>query len=351
MTVASIGNRDKLLPMRRGLITSALGCVAALVLRPIIVAQSPSGPPAWAYGVALAGATPAPGGQRGAGGGAPADDGSPKHVPGSTQAFTLTQIRDGFTIADWFPDDHPTPPDLVLTGRRPDARACGLCHYPNGRGRPENAGLDGLPSAYFTQQIADFKRDLRKSAETRKTNTATMTAIAKAMTDDEVKASAEYFSSLTRTVWIRVVETATVPRTRLSGGMFLPLDGTETEPTGDRIVEVPEHPDQTELRDPRSGFVAYVPVGSVKKGEALVTTGGGGRTIACGVCHGADLRGLGPVPGLAGRSPSYQARQLYDMQAGTRKGLWSDLMRAVVAKLTPDDMLAIAAYTASRAPR
>jgi cytochrome c553 len=296
------------------------------------------------------GATPAPTGQRagGSGGSAPQDDGSPKHVPGSTQAFTLTQLRDGFNIADWFPDDHPKPPDVVMTGRRPDARACGLCHYPTGRGRPENAGIDGLPSAYFMQQIADFRHDLRKSAETRKANTATMTAIAKAMTDDEVKASAEYFASIKRSAWIRVVETASAPKTRLSGGMFLPLDGTETEPIGDRIIEVPEHPDRTELRDPRSGFVAYVPVGSIKKGEALVTTGGSGRTIACGVCHGQDLHGLGPVPGLAGRSPSYQTRQLFDMQAGTRTGLWSDLMKGVVAKLTPDDMLAIAAYTASR---
>src|SRR5215468_8599291 len=123
--------------MRKSLALSAFACVAAIVLRPIVVAQAPPAPPAWAYGVAPAGATPAPGGQRaGGGGGAPQDDGSPKHVPGSTQAFTLTQIRDGFNIADWFPDDHPKPPDIVLTGRRPDARACGLCHYPTGRGRP-----------------------------------------------------------------------------------------------------------------------------------------------------------------------------------------------------------------------
>ena len=332
--------------MPKSLVLSALACVAALALRPILVAQAPPGPPAWAYGVAPAASTPAPTAPRG--GGAPQDDGSPKHVPGSAQAFTLTQIRDGFAIADWFPEDHPKPPDIVLTGRRPDARACGLCHYPTGRGRPENAGIDGLPSAYFTQQIEDFRHDLRKSAETRKANTAIMTAIAKAMTDDEIKASADYFASIKRAAWIRVVETASVPKTRLSGGMFLPLDGTETEPIGDRIIELPEHPDQTELRDPRSGFIAYAPVGSIKKGETLVTTGGNGRTIACGVCHGADLRGLGPVPGLAGRSPSYQARQLFDMQAGTRKGLWSDLMKGVVAKLTAEDVLAIAAYTASR---
>ncbi|HUL72797.1 MAG TPA: c-type cytochrome [Vicinamibacterales bacterium] len=335
--------------MRKRLLLSVLGGVAAFAVRSAAVAQSPSGPPAWAYGVPPSGAPAAPAGQRG--GGAPADDGSPKHLAGSSQSFTLAQLRDGFTIADWYPEDHPKPPDIVMAGRRPDARACGLCHYPNGRGRPENAGLDGLPVSYFMQQIDDFRHDLRRSAESRKTNTAIMTAIAKAMTDDEVRAAAAYFASLQRTPWIRVVESPTVPKTRLSGGMFVPLEGAETEPTADRIIEIPEHPDRTELRDPRAGFVAYVPVGSLMKGEALVTTGGGGRTIACGICHGADLNGLGPVPGIAGRSPSYQARQLFDMQAGTRRGVWADLMKAVVVKLTPDDVIAITAYTASRSVR
>ena len=96
--------------------------------------------------------------------------------------------------------------------------------------------------------------------------------------------------------------------------MFLKLEGGETEPIGKRIIEMPEDTERTEmLRDPRSGFIAYVPAGSIKKGEALVTTGGG-KTTACAVCHGADLKGLGPVPGIAGRSPSYTVRQLYDMQ-------------------------------------
>jgi cytochrome c553 len=53
------------------------------------------------------------------------------------------------------------------------------------------------------------------------------------------------------------------------------------------------------------------------------------------------------VPGLAGRSPSYLVRQLYDMQHGTRSGAWTSLMMPVVTKLTTDDMLAIAAYLAS----
>jgi cytochrome c553 len=132
--------------------------------------------------------------------------------------------------------------------------------------------------------------------------------------------------------------------------MFLPLEGNGKEPLGQRIIEVPVQPDATEaLRNPRSGFIAYAPVGSIKKGEALVTTGAG-KTIQCGVCHGADLKGLGPVPGIAGRSPSYLVRQMYDMQQGTRKGQWADLMKPVVSSLSEEDMLNVAAYASSRTP-
>ncbi len=53
---------------------------------------------------------------------------------------------------------------------------------------------------------------------------------------------------------------------------------------------------------------------------------------------------------IEGRSPSYTVRQLFDIQLGNRIGLWADLMKPVVAKLTVDDMISIAAYTASREP-
>ena len=60
--------------------------------------------------------------------------------------------------------------------------------------------------------------------------------------------------------------------------------------------------------------------------------------------------GVGDVPPIAGRSPSYIVRQIFDIQQGTRKGAGMDLMRIVVAKLTPEDMAAIAAYVASKFP-
>jgi len=308
------------------------------------VCAAADGPPAWAYGVPpTAGVNPP------ASPPAP-DDGSLKRLPGSSGQFTLTQIRNAFGPADWYPGDHPQMPDVVSHGRRPDVRACGLCHYPNGKGRPENAGVADLPTAYFIQQMNDFRNGSRKSAEPRKANTNVMIAIAKGMTEEEIKTAADYFAAMKWTPWIKVEETTTVPKTRLAGGMFLTLEGGEKEPLGQRIIETPVNAEATEmLRDARSSFVAYVPVGSIKKGEALVATGAG-KTTQCSVCHGADLKGMGPVPGLAGRSPSYVVRQLYDMQQGARKGLWTDLMKPVVAKLSEDDMLAIAAYTASRMP-
>lgn len=274
----------------------------------------------------------------------------PLTVPGSDATFTRAQISNPYGPADWFPQSHPAMPPIVANGRKPEIWACALCHYPNGKGRPENAGVAGLPVSYFVHQMHDFRDGLRKSADPRKGNTHLMISYAKNMTDAEIQAAADYFGSMKWTPWIQVIETETVPKTRISVGMYLALPGNEREPIGDRIIETPKNVDSSEvLRDPRSGFIAYVPVGSVKKGESLVTTGGG-KTTPCAVCHGTDLNGLGPVPGIAGRSPSYLVRQLYDMQQGTRKGEWTSLMQPVVAHLTSDDMLDIAAYTASLNP-
>ena len=313
------------------------------------VSWAVEGPPNWAYGTQdKAGSSTA--GAKTAQAPKPAPDNTLKHLPGSASGFTQAQISDHFGPADWYPGDHPLMPEIVAHGRKPGVWACSLCHYPNGKGRPENAGVSGLPVSYFIQQMNDFRSGLRKSADVRKTNTNLMVAYAQAMTEEEIKAAADYFGSMKWTPWIRVVETDSVPQTRLSVGMFLPLEGSKREPLGQRIIETPEQPEATEaLRDPRSGFIAYVPFGSIEKGKALVTTGVG-KTAPCGVCHGTDLKGLGPVPGIAGRSPSYLVRQLYDMQQGTRKGEWTDLMKPVVSQLSEEDMLNIAAYTSSRTP-
>ena len=287
---------------------SVMLLLAAIVTAGVLVVAADA-PPPWAYGFTgpapatpPAAPAPAPGGR--AGGppaNAPAPDETLHKLPGSSGAFTLAQIRDAFGPADWYPGDHPSMPDVVAHGKRPDVRACSLCHYPNGKGRPENAGVSGLPVSYFMQTMADFRNGARKSADARKGNTNVMITIAKGMTDEEIAGRRRVL----RVDEVDAVDQGrrsdTVPKTRIAGGMFLRVDGTETEPIGNRIIETPENVEATEvLRDPRSGFIAYVPPGSVKKGEALVMTGGGGKTTQCGVCHGADLKGLGPVPGIAG---------------------------------------------------
>ncbi len=347
-----------------GLLSLASGALVAQ--QAAAPAPSPAAanlPPAglsWAYGIApnapLPGAAAggrgaAPGGARAGGAPAAAPDPTMHSVPGSTLMFTRAQVTGGNGVgpADWFPQDHPVMPDVVARGRGAEVRACSLCHYPNGKGRPENAGVSGLPVSYFIQTMNDFRNDLRKSGEPRKGNTNIMVQIAKGMTDEEIRQAAEYFGAMKWTPWMKVVETQTVAKTRVAGGMYLRLEGNETEPIGMRIIETPEFTERTELlRDPRAGFMVFVPTGSIAKGQTLVTTGGNGRTVACGNCHGADLQGMGPVPGLAGRSPSYIARQMYDMKAGARKGEWSALMMPVVDKLTDEDYVSIAAYIASR---
>jgi cytochrome c553 len=328
-----------------------------------------AGEPLFAYGFA----TPAAPGDKASPQGAPnrnlrknEDPGEqtrPRKVEGSTASYSLVDVRDGANVIDWFPDEHPPMSDIIAHGPVRAAekkRGCGSCHLPSGQGRPENAPVAGLPVTYITRQINDFRHGLRYTADPRKPNTNTMIQLAKAMSDEELKAAAEYFSSLKWRPWTRVVETATVPKTKIEGNLFIALDRQRTEPIDGRIIEVPEDDSQTELlRNPHVGFVAYVPLGSVKKGKDLVTTGGmrivgneivQGKTTACTTCHGLDLMGVADVPPIAGRSASYIMRQIYDMQKGTRNGQSAQLMKMAISRLDKDDIVSIAAYVAGLVP-
>jgi cytochrome c553 len=267
-----------------------------------------------------------------------------KQLPGSTKQFTQAQIEDDFNPPDWFPQDHPAMPSVVEHGIAPAVKACSKCHITNGEGHPESSDLAGLPKAYIERQVGEFKNGNRKGGRS-----TSMIPIAKAISDADLSAAAQYYSALSPIEWTKVVETATVPKSRIgTGGMRFPQENAETEPLGNRIIELPQDPDRMEARDSRIGFIAHVPVGSIAKGEALVMSGGGGKTLPCAICHGAELQGKDEVPHIVGRSPMYVFRQLNDVKAGTRGGRGSELMQQIVAKLDQDDMLAIAAYLASR---
>ena len=280
---------------------------------------------------------------------APADD-VLQHVPDSAASFTVKQERDLFFVPDWHPEDHPAMPDVVAHGRMPDVRACGSCHRAAGTGGPENASLAGLPAAYIIQQIEDYKSGARKFAGPQRGPSVLMTAIAKASNEEEIKTAAAYFSSLKPATNIKVVETDSVPATQIARVFYMLVKDGGTEPIGQRIIETPVDAAQFEHRDTRSQFVAYVPKDSIAKGEVLATTGGAGITTPCITCHGPDLRGVAPIPGIAGRSPSYLVRQLYDFQQHARAGTAGAQMAPVVEKLSPDDMISLAAYAASLTP-
>ncbi|HEV2326534.1 MAG TPA: c-type cytochrome [Terracidiphilus sp.] len=315
-------------------------CTTLLALALVAIAQSPNQTtPYWAYALNPDSTAPAP-----------KPDDKPRHVPNSAATFTVAQTHDLFSPPDWHPSAHPAMPEIVAHGRKPDVYACAYCHLPNGQGRPENASLAGLPASYIVQQMADFKSGARKSSEPRHLPATNMITIETKATDPEIQSAAQYFSKLPRKPWIRVVETSTVPATHVSGWMLVASTPAATEPIGQRIIETPENLERTELRDDASGFIAYVPPGSIQKGKHLATSGADGKTVPCAKCHGPGLRGSPDGPPIAGRSPSYLVRQLYDIRSGARSGVLPQQMQKPVKNLDLDDMIALAAYVASLKP-
>jgi cytochrome c553 len=306
---------------------------------PAPTAPIPAGLPEWAY------TPPPPPGSPAPPTALPADDTAMVKISGTEKTMTRGALRGVKEIPDWYPEDrHSQMPSIVRNGKE-GARACGFCHLADGSGRPENAPVSAYHPAYFIQQMDDFKNGLRDSADPRKMNTNNMIGFAKATTPEEVKAAADYFAAQPYPRRIKVIESRTAPKVRLQGGMHMAIPAAEgggMEPLGnDHIVEVPDDNLRAEARDTRMGWTAYVPTGTLNKGKQLATK------HQCGFCHGSNLEGIGPVPPLAGRSPSYTMRQLFDMKVGTRRGPWSELMKPIVNSMSVQDMLAVSAYAAS----
>lgn len=274
----------------------------------------------------------------------PEEPSGPRRVPGSTRTYTPEQIDDLLNPPDWFPEAHPPAPPIIVKGHG-QALACGSCHLMSGLGHPESADLTGLTVGYFLQQMTDFKSGARKDPALR------MNTIAQAVTDEEARQAAEWFAALKPRPWSRVIEAPTVPATFIGPGrMRFVRPGGGTEPIGNRIITIPEDEERARNRDPNSGFIVYVPPGSLARGKQLVETGGAGTTIPCGICHGDDLRGLGNVPRLAGLHPIYLVRQLYLFRDGRRNGVDAALMKKPVRNLTDHDIVAISAYLGSLTP-
>jgi cytochrome c553 len=262
---------------------------------------------------------------------------------GSRQEYEASAIAGNANPPDWFPDEHPPAPRSV---KGPIPNACGSCHLMSGQGHPESADIAGMPAEYIIRQMKYFKNGTRKEE-------GRMGPIARAVSDEDVREAAAYFAAIAPMPFVKVIEAATPPKTYISADARhrrIHPDGG-TEPIGRRIIQIPEDPMRTTIRDPHSGFIAYVPPGSIARGAALARAGEAGKTIQCALCHGDALTGLGEVPRIAGLQPVYIARQLITMQNGTSAGVNAALMKKVVAKLSEDDIIALSAYLGSLPPR
>lgn len=266
-------------------------------------------------------------------------------VTGSPVSYTQAQF-DNIHDADWFPQDHAHAPQIVRAGRKP-ALACAECHMVGGSGVPVTAALDGLPKAYIIDQIAAFHAGERGIGGPAIAHG--MVDEARALTAVDLRQAADYFSATKFVSRVHVVETATVPKTHWKYFVLVPDKDRAREPIGERIIETPLNFNDYFLADGRARYIAYVPPGSIQRGAAIASKGVGAAP-ACESCHGAKLEGIGIIPPLAGRSPTYIARELILFREGKRTNPQAAPMVQEVAKLTLKDMVDVAAYAASRKP-
>jgi cytochrome c553 len=327
----------------RALFVSGLLFVAALS----VGAQSPHSDstafeaPSWAFPVQAGAVPPATG----------RDTSVVAAVPTSRATFTVGRTRNRFDVADWNPGTHRAAPPIVMHGRKPSVMACGFCHLADGRGRPENAMIAGLPVDYFVEQVKDMRTRARHTGSPVPfPSAATMEQIADSATDAEVAEAARYFARVRARRGSHVIESDSVPRFQTLNGLSALLPGHEREALVGRLVDIAVDLRRHELHDPMAEYVTYVPRGSLARGRTLALRGPGGGVKGCTSCHGADLRGVKLVPPLAGRYPSYLLRQLIAFRTGARNGATSAPMHEVAAALSLDDMIAAAAYAGSRAP-
>jgi cytochrome c553 len=237
----------------------------------------------------------------------------------------------------------PRMPEVVAKGK---PLPCMQCHLANGGSHPESAALSGLPVNYIIDQVHAFRDGQRVDVRTGR-----MVQAAKLVTEEQLKQAAEYYAGIgpDRQKWTKTVVGTEVPRgpAPFGGGGFryhAPEGGMEPLPPG-RIIEVAENDDLVRARDQiDGGFVQYVRPEDMALGEKVAAEG------KCGACHGADYKGKGDVPRLAGQHSLYMIRQLKDIQTGARKDKNASVMKPIADKLSDAEMVALSAFLGSRTP-
>ena len=270
-------------------------------------------------------------------------------VPGSPRKFRGAEL-DGPIAPDWFPDEHQPLPQAVHQHSNQDAIACANCHLTNGMGHKGTTSIAGLSATYILEQLTAFKEGSRSAQDQHQNNLALMISVARRLNPQEAAEAADYFAGLKPVRWVRVVEAAKAPRIITSRFGWMDRDPKGGSfPLGQRIVELSQDERWMNLRDPHSGLVAYVPIGSIKRGQALADTPRMGD-FKCATCHGEGLNGSAIAPRLAGQMPSYLARQMWDIKTGARHAEALAAMTEILGGISADQITDIAAYCASLDP-
>ncbi|MCO7516468.1 cytochrome c4 [Pseudomonas guariconensis] len=207
----------------------------------------------------------------------------------------LSRVVIGSLLILAWPSAHAVDGQKVFTqgGQNPAAMACLGCHGPDGKGIAA-AGfprLAGLPAGYLSKQLDDFRAGSRKQA--------VMEPLAKALSDEEIKAVSAYLASM-------------------------PAD------------PAPDLRRQQMATDPVSRLALY---------------GDWSRQIpGCVQCHGPGGSGVGEhFPPLAGQPAAYLVAQLDAWRDGSRRNDPNQLMVGVAKAMTDEEVKAIAAFFAQPA--
>lgn len=173
------------------------------------------------------------------------------------------------------------------------ASVCVACHGADGNSPvPVNPNLAGQIPDYIYKQLTNFKAGADGNPPVR--NNATMNGMVAALSDDDMRNLAAYFS------------------------------------------QQKLHPDVA--KDPKL----------VAEGQKLWRGGDLNRGIpACAGCHGPAGAGLPAMfPRLAGQHPDYTTAQLKAFRAGDRANDPSKMMQTIAAKLSDKDIQALSDYAA-----
>jgi cytochrome c553 len=184
--------------------------------------------------------------------------------------------------------------DIALHGSGAGAQACAACHKLDGTGDSSGAfpRLTGQGAFYLYKQLKDYAAGSRESQ--------IMVPVAQRLTDTEMQDVAGWYAA--------------------ANGTFVP---------------------------PQSADPA-----AIRRGGVLAAAGSVERNIpACANCHGAAGAGMPPsFPYLAGQFARYTVEQFAAWRDGSRRNDPLDLMRDIAARLTDDDVTALAAYFAQVSP-